>query len=487
MSVRIPLYAKWAIGFTAHLTALVVVSALLIAGHFRDPLARLAFHQSRDRLESAVRVLLAEMETLPPDAWEGPLHRFESHYNLPLALLNADAEPLAGSLTEIPDAVAERLRRPPLSFINALHAVPPPPAAAVDGTPISVVSPISPPPRRFFFWVERTGDPPRYWLITRVRVNALGDESSRLYLVLSPRRLFGGLFMDPRPLILGAVALVAVSLLLWTPFVLGITRAIGMLTRAGRRIAEGRFDTRVAARRRDELGELARTMNEMAVRLEAMTSDQKRFLAGAAHELCSPLARLQVALGVLEQRTVGGDRTYVESALANAKTMSDLVNELLSFSKAAFGRSAAECRVTSLAEPARAAVEREAPRRVVCFEMPTETKVWADPALLDRALGNILRNAARYAPEGDIVIRAERVGDEVVISVEDEGPGVPEESLPRLFEPFYRVEPSRDRAAGGQGLGLTLVKAAVEAMGGAVWAERRVPCGLAIRLRLRAA
>jgi two-component system sensor histidine kinase CpxA len=107
--------------------------------------------------------------------------------------------------------------------------------------------------------------------------------------------------------------------------------------------------------------------------------------------------------------------------------------------------------------------------------------------LLDRALGNVIRNAARYAPEGDIVVRAERHGDEARIVVEDEGPGVPEESLGRLFEPFYRVEPSRDREAGGQGLGLTLVKAAVEAMGGTVWAERRRPRGLAICLHLPAA
>jgi two-component system sensor histidine kinase CpxA len=375
MSVRFPLYAKWALGFVLHLALLAAVAMLLLAGRFRDPLARWTLHRSRDRLESAVRLLIGELETRPPYEWDDPIRRFETQYHLPLALLNSEAEALAGSLSDIPETILERLRRPPFPPGARPRRFPPsePPGEDVLGPPPA--PPVTPVGHRLFFRVERAGDPPRYWLITRVRIGAFGDESPRLYLVLSPRRLFGGLFMDPRPLLLGAVALVAISLLLWTPFVQGMTRTIRTLTAAGRRIAAGRFDTRVPARRRDELGELARTLNEMAAQLDAMTRDQKRFLGGIAHELCSPLARMQVALGVLEQRASEGERTYVESALANAQVMSNLVGELLSFSKASFGRSAAARETISVARAARTAAAREAPGRLVRIEAPPGLEV----------------------------------------------------------------------------------------------------------------
>lgn len=475
----LPLYARWAIGFVLHVGIFTGVLVALLAGRWREPIERLVFHQSQERIQRAIRLLMSELAALPPDEWDAAVQRFEDHYGVQLALLTTDGAPMAGSLNSWPAEITERLRRPP--FVGGGDFRPPEPPAP-DASP--------PRPREFRgglpVWLERTGPPPRYWLISRVRIGGPHEAGIRALLVIRLESLFGGLLGDPRPLLLGALAVVLLSMLLWLPFVRGITRSVEAMTQAGRRIAEGRLDTRVAVRRRDELGELARTLNEMAARLEGLIADQKRFLGGVAHELCAPLARLQMALGILEQRVGPAEREYLDAAQTTAREMSEMVNELLSFSKAAFGQSVLNSRAVPVAAAARAAAKREAPGRNVRIEAPGDLAAWADPALLDRALGNLLRNSARYAGDGPITVRAAPAGDAVEIVVEDEGPGVPPEALPRLFEPFYRVESSRDREAGGQGLGLTLVKAAVESMGGSATAELRRPHGLAVRLRLPA-
>jgi len=477
------LYAKWAIGFLLHVAFFVGILAALLAGQWREPIERLVFHQSRARIETAIQLLVSEIESLPPEGWDGAVQRFEEHHGVRLSLLTPDGAPMAGSLGKLPDEIVERLQRPPFSFGRGARPWPPPPETGTADAPAA--APPSEFSRRPTVWMERARDATGYWLLSRVRIGGTGGGALRALLVIRLESLFGGLMADPRPLLLGGLGVILFSMLLWLPFVRGITRTVETMTRAGRRIAEGRFDTRVPVRRRDELGELSRTLNEMAARLDALVGDQKRFLGGIAHELCAPVARLQVALGILEQRIGGADREFLETAQETAREMSDLVSELMSFSKASFGQNAVACRAVDVAAAARAAAAREAPGRAVRIEAPVGLAAWADPALLDRALGNILRNAARYAGESLISVRAACHGDLVDVIIEDEGPGVPPEALPRLFEPFYRVESSRDRAAGGQGLGLTLVKAAVESMGGAVTAELRQPHGLAIRIRLR--
>src|SRR6185436_13115295 len=113
-----------------------------------------------------------------------------------------------------------------------------------------------------------------------------------------------------------------------------ITRAVGQLTTATEQIAQGRFETRVDARRRDELGKLGDSVNQMAARLDAHMTGQKRFLGDVAHELCSPLARLQMATGILAEQAPPNLQETVSDVREEVQQLSTLVNELLAFTKA---------------------------------------------------------------------------------------------------------------------------------------------------------
>jgi two-component system, OmpR family, sensor histidine kinase CpxA len=166
--------------------------------------------------------------------------------------------------------------------------------------------------------------------------------------------------------------------------------------------------------------------------------------------------------------------------------MSELVNELLSFSKASFGGPAVKCEPVLLRLMLEKAARREAAEPAfVVIDVAPELAVEADPDLLARAVANVLRNAVRHAgAAGPITVSAAPAGAEVVVTVADRGPGVPEEALAQLFDPFYRVDLSRDRATGGTGLGLAIVKTCVEACGGSVSCRNRQPTGLEVLLRL---
>ncbi len=299
-----------------------------------------------------------------------------------------------------------------------------------------------------------------------------------------------GLFIDFLPWVEVGCAVILVSLLFWLPLVHGITRSISQITSATEEIARGRFEARVADERRDELGRLGHAINQMAGRLSGLVTGQKRFLGDIAHELCSPIARIQLALGILEQRVNDPDKVYLEDLRDEVQQMTNLVNELLSFSKASLEPAAVKLRAVNVSEIVSLAVRREStPSAQINLEIPPELTVRADPDLLQRSVANLIRNAIRYAGEGGPITIAARAQPEgfVEIVVSDCGPGVPEESLAQLFDPFYRPELARARETGGVGLGLSIVKTCIESCQGSVTCHNRVPKGLAVTINLRAA
>jgi len=212
-------------------------------------------------------------------------------------------------------------------------------------------------------------------------------------------------------------------------------------------------------------------------------------LVGTALELCSPLARLQMALGILEQRTPEGQRKDVRAASEKAQQIASLVGELLSFSKASFGESAVHLRPVPVREVVDDAIRREATDSAdIRVVVDQDLVVAADPELLLRSIANLLRNAIHYAAKaGPITITAAREAEEIAITVLDSGSGVPEHELPKIFDAFYRLDPSRTRQTGGSGLGLAIVKSCVESCGGSVIARCQPPHGLAVELRLQCA
>jgi two-component system sensor histidine kinase CpxA len=195
-----------------------------------------------------------------------------------------------------------------------------------------------------------------------------------------------------------------------------------------------------------------------------------------------------MVIGILEQRADPASRGAVSDAADEVKEMSSLVNELLSFSKAGLKPRDVEGQPVDLGELAARIVEREGGAGRVQVAVPAGLVALAEPELLGRALANLVRNALRYAGDaGPITVSAERTGGDILLRVTDSGPGVPDDALSRIFDPFYRVEASRSRETGGVGLGLAIVKTCVEACRGRVIARNRQPCGLEVTLQLPAA
>ncbi len=347
----------------------------------------------------------------------------------------------------------------------------------------------SPIPRRPRFFI-RAGDPAQYW--AGIPLMGLGSVDGRpfiaMLLAVAPSLTAGGLVVDPLPWLLGAGGALLLSLLLWYPLVRGVTRSIRETTTATERLAEGKFDTAVEVTRTDELGRLGTAVNHLSGRLEHFVNGQRRFLGDIAHELCSPLARMQLGASLMEREATDAQKERVQDVREEVELMTGLVNELLSFSKAGLQSREAVLQSVYLADLARQVAAREAESAdIVEIDIPETLTASAEPELLARAVANLLRNALRYAGHaGPVRIHASAEDCQVLLTVSDQGPGVPEADLDRIFEPFYRPDTARTREAGGTGLGLAIVRTCVDACQGTVSARNRVPAGLEVTIRLSA-
>jgi two-component system sensor histidine kinase CpxA len=306
---------------------------------------------------------------------------------------------------------------------------------------------------------------------------------------MTPALGISPLLFNPKPWMGVAAGIVIFSILFWLPMARNLTRSITQMTRATESIAAGQFDIQLADGRTDELGRLGHAINRMAVRLKEFVTGQKRFLGDAAHELCSPLARMEIALGILEERGDEKSQPYVRDVREEVTHMRKLANELLSFSKSALLENQVELVPVNLADVVDAAIRQEKSGAFpIEVAVPREFAAWGNFDLLQRALGNLLRNALRYGgDQGLISVRAWTDRDRVFITVTDEGPGIQPHELEKVFDPFYRVDPSRTVATGGVGLGLAIVKSCVESCGGIVSAANRDPHGLEARIQLNRA
>ncbi len=495
MPRRFPLSAKILLLFLLNLALLAVMFLLLFLAQFRAGPDWLLPSDACDRIEAESDIILEALAQQPRAKWSETLRWFDNghHDQVRLVAFDGRGEQLAGEPIVLPEEIRRRIMGP--------HGPPPGPGPG-EGPPPDQGPALRQPdearedalfghphdPRPKF--LNHTKNPSRYWVIVRAMLPDpdRGRPAPLNLILVSDTLAADGLFFTIRPWITIALAAVALSAVLWFPLLRGINRSIAQMTQATRQIAEGRFETRVAENRRDELGELGRSVNQMAARLAGLVAGQKRFLGDVAHELCSPLAKLRVSLGILDQRAGEEHKDYVARAEDEAAHIAGLVNELLSFSKASLTAPAAILRPVNILQTVEKAVHREAPgQSQISVEVPGEFVVKADAELLTRALSNLLRNAVRYAGEaGPITVRAQREQDQVTISVADHGPGVPPSDLARLFDPFYRADASRDRETGGVGLGLAIVKTCVESCGGTVACRNLEPAGLEVAIRLQA-
>lgn len=257
-------------------------------------------------------------------------------------------------------------------------------------------------------------------------------------------------------------------------------------------VASGRLDTRVAPRmgsRRDEMADLGRDFDRMAQQLQGLVGSQRRLLHDVSHELRSPLARLQAAVGLARQNP-----QRIEASLdrieRESQRLDELVGELLTLSRLEAGTGTLRRErfdlvelVASVTDDAR--FEAHALGRDLAFPAGEAIVIDGSAELLHRALENVIRNAVKYSAEGsrvDVSVACEPHGEAVRIEVSDCGPGIAEEDLGSVFEPFYRG--TNARASGGYGLGLAIARRAVEAHGGSIVALNRPEGGLTVAITL---
>jgi signal transduction histidine kinase len=275
-------------------------------------------------------------------------------------------------------------------------------------------------------------------------------------------------------------------------FVLGIYLLAHYLGRPLRQLREtvmrfgaGELEARTGSKRRDEFGDVARSFDDMAERMQTLLTAERRLLQDISHELRSPLARLSVAVELARtsaDRNGGLDRIKKES-----QRISMLVGELIQMTRAEGDpaeRTVAPVDLKELVEDLLddLLIEADTKRIRIEREMAGPMVVQGDAELLRRAVENVVRNAIRYSPvDGEVRVRMSRDGDRAVIVVRDFGPGVPEEMREAIFRPFFRVEDDRARGSGGVGLGLAIARRAVHLHNGEIVA-RNVEPGLEVTI-----
>ena len=306
----------------------------------------------------------------------------------------------------------------------------------------------------------------------------------------------GRVLRRPRVIALPLVIAAVVSGLVCLLLARYLTAPIGRLRRATEAYAAGDLKPRVAptlGSRRDEIADLARGFDRMAQRLQELMTSQRQLLSDVSHELRSPLARLQVALGLARQRADGRATAEFDRIERETELLNDLIGQLLSLSRLESGVMKPEREPIDIGEilaavAADADFEARANNRRVEVAQVAPTVIQGDAALLHSAIENIVRNAVRYTAENTTVrLSLDRAGDRakgLTIRIRDYGPGVPEEMLPRLFEPFVRVDDARDRTRGGYGLGLAIAQKAIRLHGGEVTARNEPEGGLSVIVTL---
>jgi two-component system sensor histidine kinase BaeS len=291
-----------------------------------------------------------------------------------------------------------------------------------------------------------------------------------------------------------ALAALAAALIIGLLLFRSIIAPLGRLTTASRAIAEGDLSARAPVQGRDEVAQLADAFNHMAESLSHAEEARQSQTADVAHELRTPLTVLQGTLEAMVDGVFPTDQENLLVALGQVQTLIRLVEDLRVLALADAGQLHLHTAALDLEPFVREIVEAHRPQaqaRTINLALeapPNLPQVLIDRDRVAQVLGNLLSNALRYVPEGGhVVVRVKDQGQEVAVSVADDGPGVRPEDLPRLFERFWRGDPARQRATGGSGLGLAIARHIVGAHGGHIWAELTPGGGLTVTFTLPSA
>lgn len=257
---------------------------------------------------------------------------------------------------------------------------------------------------------------------------------------------------------------------------------VDAITKAAREIEEKDLSRRIKVRSKDELGQLAETLNQMLERLQRAFDRERRFTTDASHEMRTPLSVIQgeATLALSKERSKEEYQRSLELISQEASHMISVVSKLLGLAEVDAGRESLNFEevslkelLTELASDIRVLCEDKS----ICFQLqaPDAIIVKGDRVKLRQLFLNLLDNAIRHTPQGgSIFVSLNKQGDSAYVSVRDTGVGISEEHLPHIFERFYRVDKSRSRSEGGAGLGLSICQRIAELHGGKIEVESKV-------------
>jgi len=284
----------------------------------------------------------------------------------------------------------------------------------------------------------------------------------------------------------GAALLAALGVSVWMSR--KVVAPVQAITQASLRIADGHFNQRVSGANddpqyADELDQLAQAFNQMAERLEHTEQMRSQLLGDVSHELRTPLTAIKGSMEALVDGVLLAERATFEQIEQEADRLQRLVNDLQELSRVEAGAYELDRQEVSIEALVQAAAQRldqqflQKNISLITHLSPDLPIILGDQDRLLQVLTNLLNNACQYtAPGSEVHVEVNQQRDEVILSVQDNGVGIPAEHLAHLFTRFYRVDKSRSRqAGGGSGIGLTIAKHLIEAHGGRIWVESAGP------------
>ena len=337
---------------------------------------------------------------------------------------------------------------------------------------------------------ERMQSPGRFWFLTspprRLVFVAPSSDGSLSWITV----VNGDAANRPSPSDAFIWILAAVSLLAYL-FTFYLVSPLRKLAAVVERFGSGDLTARARTNRRDELGHLARAFDNMAERIDTLVTTERRLLQDISHELRTPLARMRFAVEVA--RTDPNQQDALDRIRKECDRLTLLTDELLEIGVAEGDPAHRHFETEDLQELmqeiiADASIEATARRVRMALQNPATVSAKIDRELLRRAVDNVLRNAIRHSPPGEVIdVELSSSAAQIQIAIRDRGPGVPQEMLGQIFQPFFRVDDHRARTAdcGGVGLGLAIARRAVQWHHGSISAANAAP-GLRVTFLLPA-
>jgi len=290
------------------------------------------------------------------------------------------------------------------------------------------------------------------------------------------------------------VSIITVVLSIMTIFILSkfITSPLIKMKIATEQLSEGNHDVQLHTERVDELGELANSISKLSQDLKEIKKKRNEFLASVSHELRTPLTYIKGYADIMNRPHLSKDEIakYGSIVQEEANQLNALVRDLFQLAKIDENKFVIRRKDVNVCDVLENVIKRQqlalrGKNITLQFTCEEDITAYIDPDRIQQVLLNMVHNAEQHADEGtEIVLTAKQTEEDMIVSITDEGIGIPEEELPYLFDRLYRVEKSRSRESGGSGLGLAIAKEIVDAHDGSIDVQSELGKGTTVTVKI---